>query len=85
MAQDDFGEFMIRGGGAEQIGIQHGRVTDSRESRGIVPAGLGGEQMEELWIMHDFGFAGVGEPVFHRLQGFIVEIVRGNLRGADCC
>ena len=29
MAQDDFGEFVIRGGGAQQIGIEHGGVANS--------------------------------------------------------
>ena len=29
MAQDHFGEFVIRGGGAQQVGIKHGGVADS--------------------------------------------------------
>ena len=39
MAQDDFGELVIRGGGAQQIGIEHGGVADSGDGvRGAAAA-----------------------------------------------
>ena len=62
VAQDDGGEIVLRGGGAQEIGIEHRGVADAADGAG--------EQLDEFGIVDDFGALRVGEEFAQRGEHF---------------
>ncbi len=52
VAQDDGGEVVLRCGGAQEVGVEHGGVADVLD--------WAGEQLGEFRVVDDFGALGVG-------------------------
>ncbi len=74
MAQRERGKFVLRGGGPQEKGVQHGGVDDA--------GNRAGEQLGELGIVNDLGARGIAQEIGESGEHFAFGVAPGEARYA---